>query len=265
MGESAKPVRHILGLSGGKDSAALAIYLKENGHIPEIEYFFCDTGAELQETYDYLDKLEGFLGKPIKRLSAERDFFHHLRLKNGFLPSPKSRWCTEELKLKPIERWIGDDPAITYIAIRADENRSGYISTKLNIKPNYPFIYEGLVRTDIIRILDESGVGVPDYYSWRSRSGCYFCFFQRKEEWVGLYRNHPDLFKTAQSLEKTEEGKVYTWSQGETLGELLARAKDIRSASEPGEKPANRMRWQDVLAAEDADEYEQSTCLICHL
>ena len=52
--------RHVLGISGGKDSAALAIYIKEN--YPEIhnkvEYFFTDTGAELPEVYEFLDKLE---------------------------------------------------------------------------------------------------------------------------------------------------------------------------------------------------------------
>ena len=51
--------RHVLGLSGGKDSSALAIYLKLK--YPEIfnklEFFFSDTGAELKEVYEYLDKL----------------------------------------------------------------------------------------------------------------------------------------------------------------------------------------------------------------
>ena len=70
--------RHVLGLSGGRDSAALAVFMRQ--HHPElsIEYFFTDTGAELPETYEYLDRLEGFLGKPIARLSAERDFDHLL-------------------------------------------------------------------------------------------------------------------------------------------------------------------------------------------
>ena len=37
--------RHILGLSGGKDSSALAIYLRDR--VPQMEYVFCDTGKEL--------------------------------------------------------------------------------------------------------------------------------------------------------------------------------------------------------------------------
>ena len=82
--------RHVLGLSGGKDSAALAIYLRD--HYPDIhnrvEYFFTDTGAELQEVYDFLDKLEAYLGKEIKKLSPERDFEHWLKIHNNYLPSP---------------------------------------------------------------------------------------------------------------------------------------------------------------------------------
>ena len=42
-------VRHVLGLSGGKDSSALAVYMKDK--VPEMEYYFCDTGKELPETY----------------------------------------------------------------------------------------------------------------------------------------------------------------------------------------------------------------------
>ena len=57
-----EPVRHICGISGGKDSSALAVHMRER--IPDMEYFFCDTGAELPETYEYLTRLEVILGKP---------------------------------------------------------------------------------------------------------------------------------------------------------------------------------------------------------
>jgi len=67
-----RPTRHILSLSGGKDSTALAIYMKDR--VPEMEYFFCDTGEELRETYAYLAKLEAFLGRSITRLNPDRPF-----------------------------------------------------------------------------------------------------------------------------------------------------------------------------------------------
>lgn len=82
-----KPIKHVLGLSGGKDSAALAVYMRDNYPELDIEYFFTDTGKELPEVMDYLNKLEAYLGKPILRLGADKDFDYWLKEYNHFLPS----------------------------------------------------------------------------------------------------------------------------------------------------------------------------------
>src|SRR4051812_29588039 len=220
-----KQVRHVLGLSGGKDSAALALYMRDR--VPEMEYFFCDTGRELPETYEYLQRLETVLGKPIARLNADRDFDHWLWVYGGALPSPQMRWCTRMLKIKPLEAWIGNAQTFSYIGIRADENRAGYISRKPNITPVFPFKDDGLVKDDILSILNDAGVGLPSYYSWRTRSGCFFCFFQRKYEWVKLADEHPDLFEKAiayedkVNFESTASSRRFTWSQNESLRELI--------------------------------------------
>ena len=101
--------RHVLGLSGGRDSAALAVYMRQ--HCPEldIDYFFTDTGKELPEVYEFLGRLEGFLGNPILRLNPDRDFDFWLKQYNSFLPSPQTRWCTRQLKLRPFEAWLRPD------------------------------------------------------------------------------------------------------------------------------------------------------------
>ena len=173
-----KKTRHILGLSGGKDSAALAIYMRDR--VPEIEYVFTDTDKELPETYEFLAKLEAFLGKTIVRLNADRGFDHWLEMHGGYLPSPRQRWCTRNLKLQPFEQYVGDDPVISYVGIRADEDREGYVSTKPNIKAVFPFKEDGITKSDVFRILEECGVGVPSYYEWRSRSGSGLCPNLRK-------------------------------------------------------------------------------------
>jgi 3'-phosphoadenosine 5'-phosphosulfate sulfotransferase (PAPS reductase)/FAD synthetase len=257
--------RHVLGLSGGKDSAALAVYIKDR--YPELharmEYFFSDTGAELQEVYDFLEKLEAYLGKEIVRLSSGRPFEHWLKVHNDFLPSPRQRWCTRVMKIEPFERWIGDNQAISYIGIRADEFREGYISHKENIKAVFPFIEDGLVRDEIFQILDES-VGIPKYYRWRSRSGCYFCFFQRQDEWLGLKENHPTLFEMAAAIER-EAGNGYTWVQGRTLQEVADHAKRKRDNSDPTRRQPG-LRWQDAVRFNTDDEDpEDQACLICTL
>ena len=263
-----KEVRHILGLSGGKDSTALAILLHKE--FPQMEYFFCDTHKELPETYEYLDRIEARLGIKIQRLSEERGFDHWLDVYGGFLPSPNSRWCTKQMKIIPLEKFIGDDEAVSYVGIRADENRDGYVSTKPNITPVFPFKEQGLVKADILKLLEDSGIGLPDYYRWRSRSGCFFCFFQRKYEWVMLAQEHPDMFAEAVRYEQQHsDGRTYTWTQGETLIQLLERKNQIIVDHEKSmAKQRNKNPQQslsEVLANVLDDDDGSLPCLVCHL
>ena len=265
-----KPVRHILGISGGKDSTALAVLMRQK--YPEIpmEYFFCDTHKELPETYEYLERVKARLGIKIHYLSEKRGFDHWLAIHDGLLPSPQMRWCTVKMKIKPLEEFVGDDEAVSYVGIRADENRDGYISTKPNIKPVFPFKEHGLVKADIIRLLEDSGIGLPKYYSWRSRSGCFFCFFQRKYEWVMLAENHRDLFEKAIKYEQGhKDGRHYTWTQGETLLELLARKDEIIAEHEKAisrkKKEVSNQPLADVLASVLDEEDDDLPCLACHL
>lgn len=266
-----KKPRHVLGLSGGKDSSALAIYMRNK--VPEMEYFFCDTGKELAETYEYLDRLEAFLCKEIKRLNPERDFDHWLELYGGYLPSSRMRWCTRKLKIQPFEKFVGDDPTFSYIGIRADEDRNGYISSKPNITPVYPFKEAGIREADVFRILEETGIGVPRYYDWRSRSGCYFCFFQRKAEWAGLLEKHPDLFEEAKKYEKFDPatGIRYTWSQSESLDELATpeRIAEIKNKHEQalaaGKKRSSSAKLFQIFSDTLDQEDDSEPCLICNL
>jgi len=269
---SDKITRHILLLSGGKDSTALAIYMRDNHPEIEMEYVFCDTHKELPEIYEYLARIESYLGKRITKLSSEegdRGFDHFLSIYRGYLPSPQMRWCTRQLKIEPFEKHVANDPVSLYVGIRADENREGFISTKPNITPLYPFKEAGITKDDVFRILQDSGVDLPKYYEWRSRSGCYFCFFQRKIEWVGLIEKHPDLFEIAKSYEKPEEG--YTWIQGESLDDISRpdRVEEIKSqyAKRKLQLAAKRKprTLAEIFSGEFSEEEDGTGCLICHL
>ena len=350
-------VRHILGISGGKDSAALAIYLKQKYPYHKIEYYNSDTGCELAETEVLINRLEAYLGQVVRLRAAEGSpeptpFEHFLKSMGGFLPSPQARWCTKKMKLDMFEEYVGDDYAVSYVGIRGDEDRDGYISSKPNIQAVFPFrkniwsidvinkflhkenqeqivdIYERLcpegilkedimetvkrpiskqfyyskkmnalldydvklfnhavfeflkttdypvgkldnfplldntdvlVKEDIFRLLRESGVGVPAYYEeipfevdgktgtyCRSRSGCYFCFFQQKIEWIWLYEKHPDLYAKALTFEK--DG--YTWNQGESLAEL-AKPERVR-----------KIKLDIIKRQEQARKQQQGTTLV---
>ena len=276
-------VRHVCGISGGKDSSALAIYMRDR--VPQMEYFFCDTGAELPETYEYLNKLEVVLGKPIARLNSDKGFDHWFEVYRGTLPSPQMRWCTRQVKIKPLEEWLGDDEAVSYVAIRADErNRKGYVSTKPNISAVFPFIEDGVEHDGVLKILNDAGVGLPAYYEWRTRSGCYFCFYQRKAEWVGLAERHPDLFERAKAIEQkmlldagasgdasyqatAMQGRDYTWSPGETLDELLDRREEIMAKHEAAMERARKNRRNlpliEVLSDALDEDDDSLPCAVC--
>lgn len=278
-------MRHICGISGGKDSSALAVYMRDR--VPNMEYFFCDTGAELPETYAYLAKLEVVLGGKITRLNSTRGFDHYFEVFRGALPSPQMRWCTSMMKIKPLEDWIGDDEVISYVAIRADEsNRKGYVSTKPNIRAAFPFVDDGIDHEGVLRILEDAGINLPEYYEWRTRSGCYFCFFQRKAEWVGLADKHPDLFERAIAIEQkilkdaglsgdvsfkdnAMQGRQYTWSSGETLPQLLERRDEIMAKHKESVKRAKANRKNlplvEVLGEALDNEDETTPCTVCHL
>ncbi len=275
--------RHVLGLSGGKDSAALAVWMRD--HRPEVDlyYFFTDTGEELPEVYEFLGRLEGYLGKPIERLNPRRDFRFWLREYNHFLPSPQTRWCTRQLKLAPFEQWVkpwlvAGDTVFSYVAIRADEEyREGYAAKAENLKVRFPFREAGIDKAGVIDILESSGVGYPKYYEWRSRSGCTFCFFQQKIEWVRLKEQHPEDFEKAKELEKDalEHGSPFTWTQGESLTELekpervakIIEDFELRKEREKARRPLNPLRPLETLIDIDdiyGEDEGGGACAICH-
>lgn len=365
-------VRHVLGISGGKDSAALAIYLKRLYPQLPIEYYNTDTKCELAETQKLIENLKSYLGH-IEILVAAKDspeptpFDHFLKISGGYLPSPQARWCTQKMKLAEFERFVGDDPTISYVGIRGDEDREGYVSTKPNIQAIFPFrkniwsidvihnvmqnsnigvisslykkyassdildetlriieiptskkflfsrkfnalldlsvktfnkvVFEYLkttdypvgkledfplidnedvlVKEDIFNILKDNGVEVPAYYNPipfevdgeagtynRSRSGCYFCFFQQRIEWIWLLEQHPDLYKKAMEYEK--DG--YTWIQGETLGEL-SRPERVRQIKlDHIKKQANlKGKNSSSLLVDIFDDNDEIPCANCFI
>jgi len=271
---------HVLGISGGRDSAALAVYMRQNHPELEIDYFFTDTGKELPEVYEFLGRLEGFLGKPILRLNPDRDFDFWLKQYNDFLPSPQTRWCTRQLKLRPFELWLKPKlkagyKVFSYVAIRSDEEfREGYKGKHPNMHTVLPFKEDGIDKQGVNGILEASGLGLPKYYEWRSRSGCTFCFFQQKIEWVRLKERHPEAFEEAKSYEKvaTKSGSPFSWVEGETLDELLQpnRVEQVkqdyeeRLARAKAKRKINPLRDHDEEVDMDELFGKSKMCVTCH-
>lgn len=167
---------------------------------------------------------------------------------------------------------------VSYVAIRADEPaRTGMQATHPNLKINFPLREHGLDKAAVIELLESSGLGLPTYYDWRSRSGCTFCFYQQKIEWVRLKRTHPEAFEEAKAYEKTalENGSPFTWSDRESLSglEQPERIKQIeedceqRLARAKARRPKNPLRAN--LSEIEIDEVYgtaevAASCIICH-
>lgn len=275
---------HVLGLSGGKDSAALAVYMRLHHPELDIKYFFTDTGKELPEVYEFLGRLEGFLGSPINYLNPHRDFDFWLRQYGHFLPSASTRWCTRKLKLEPFKNWIkpwlaAGDSVHSYVAIRSDEDhREGMVAQHENLSVHMPFREAGVDKLGVLEILEGSGLGLPKYYDWRSRSGCTFCFFQQKVEWVRLKQIHPDEFEKAKAYEKSaiEHGSPFTWAHREPLTDLeqpqrMAEIEtdfELRKQRELARRKPNPLRSVTCEPVDIDDLYFEDegggACLVCH-
>ncbi len=368
--ETGKKTLHVLGLSGGKDSAALAMYMRKNYPQLDMHYYFTDTGKELPEVVDFVNRLEGYVGTIIDPYDEvyssnreKKDFDYYLKKHQNYLPSPQARWCTIQMKLVPYEQWVnkklkdeGYEEVISYVGIRADEpERTGFLTN--SISENYmtikmPFREDGIDRKGVFEILKKADLysdhpdvisyrdvvcplndaldllfenivkfqatgfkeqidsrklftdfekviednnsfstlsqflnklgiliahpdaitilentielfskrnaffnnlveeksknpdykgnvdaktlrkiveamveGKPGYYGWRSRSGCTFCFYQQKIEWLRLKEIYPEAFEEAKKYEKAaederEDGTFYWLGKDTPLSSL---------------------------------------------
>lgn len=118
----------------------------------------------------------------------------------------------------------------SYIGIRADEPaRAGYVSKSKNknIKAVFPYREDDLNITDVYKILEDT-IGLPEYYKWRTRSGCFFCFYQRRVEWAIMYHLYPKLFEQSKSYEtEHDDGRIFTWVKDKPLSYVEENSHDI--------------------------------------
>lgn len=150
---------NVLGLSGGKDSTCLALAMRERHPEIEMEYICTPTGNELPELFEHLDRLEGLLGKPIKRLGIGKTL-HELIDEIGMLPNFRARWCTRMLKIEPTIEYMASLPtgSTLYVGLRADEPaRKGIYGD--DVRSVFPLREWGWGEPEVWKFLDERGIG----------------------------------------------------------------------------------------------------------
>lgn len=189
-------VRRYLSFGAGVNSTALGLYLLEKGI--EFEWVFADTGCEYPETYDYIKYLQEKLNIKITIVRPVVDGIDNLYdycVKYRVIPLRIWRWCTDKFKVRPLREYF-KSPGVVYMGIDAGE---AYRAKPVDIGGmvyEYPLIEEGIDRKGCIEIIRSWGLEVPP------KSGCFICPFQRRAQWLDLYRVHPDLFQKAVYLEK---------------------------------------------------------------
>lgn len=187
----------IASVSGGKDSTALILALRE----AEIQarYVFADTAWEADETYGYLDTLRDQLGITIDVVGLDGGMLRLAREKAGF-PMRRGRWCTEKLKLIPLRAYHDEAVAtgietISAVGIRAQESeeraaQSEWVDDGPTFSTDPPrwggYIWRPLLKwsvEDVLLIHRRHDLPVnPLYHRGHDRVGCYPCILSTKED-----------------------------------------------------------------------------------
>ncbi len=183
---------HVVALSGGHDSTALALRLAEV-EPREYVYLCTPTGNELPEMVAHWAVLELLLKTPLTRIT--NGTLRGLIDEFGALPNWRQRWCTRRLKIEPCLAFLARHaPAMLYVGLRADEEeREGLYGSTATYR--YPLREWGWGEPEVQRYLAARGVVVPD------RTDCAWCYQQRLVEWHGLLVKHPAVYQEAEELE----------------------------------------------------------------
>lgn len=98
-------IKILVSYSGGKDSQACLIEAVRKYGADKVTAVFCDTGWEHPDTYHHIIETTKLLNVELVTLKSKYDFVSLAQYKKRF-PSTKARFCTSELKIKPMIDYI---------------------------------------------------------------------------------------------------------------------------------------------------------------
>lgn len=219
---------HVVALSGGNDSTAMALRLAEV-EPRDYTYVCTPTGDELPEMFAHWRHLGELLGKPLMPIMGGS--LKGLVKQWNALPNWRQRWCTRKLKIEPYAAWLMQQPKplVSYVGLRADEPErdGGDYAMVPNVEMRFPLREWGWNLDDVMAYLDQRGVRVPE------RTDCARCFYQSLGEWWRLWKDHPEIWADA---EAEEAMTGYTW-RSPGRDDWPTALVDLRAHFEAGHVP----------------------------
>lgn len=200
----------IASVSGGKDSAALILALRE-ANVP-ARYVFADTGWEHPATYRHVETLRQTLGISIDVVGSPTGMVDRARTRAGF-PTRMARWCTDELKMRHIRAYhdaVIDAEGVdtcAAVGVRANESEA---RSKLPVMECDTKSWDGLVWRplldwtvqDVLEIHHRHRLLMNPLYSHGyDRVGCYPCIFATKAEIARVAADMPERIDRIEALE----------------------------------------------------------------
>lgn len=185
----------MISFSGGRTSAYMLRRVLDEGLQPDVHVVFADTGRERAETYEFVRDVEEQWGVEVQWVKRP-GYFTQLITDRRCLPNPAQRWCTQELKIRPMRDFMisrGYEHWDMVVGIRADEPRR---IAKMR-KPTRE-------RWDITLPLADAGVTVAHVNTFwadqpfdlrlRSYEGnCAICFLKHPMKRERIAKDRPDL------------------------------------------------------------------------
>ena len=207
-------MKHIVSFSGGKDSTAMLLMMKEK-EMQIDEIVFCDTTVEFPQMIEHINQVEKYIGRKITRLQAPHDFEYYLgshiktkgknKGKFGYgWPGPLMRWCTSTLKTDVIRRHLKHYPHRTeYIGIAADEQyRVEKTKSTANVTYIMPLYDWEVTEKEALQYCYDLGFDWEGLYEKFDRVSCYLCPLQPLRALRKLFNDFPELWENMRRLDK---------------------------------------------------------------